>query len=163
MKTKIFIASILIILLFFCSLSILKKEQGAWIVIVYGSPADAYGNDICYVEVWQYNGTAWNLACNFTSSGGSCRIDSFITKFIVMVKLNETLASSQSQALELTKNYMNITYDSTYVWSNQELNNTSCTGPTSGFYWIKEWGNWTTNLPQEGITYTCKLDYQQKY
>jgi len=156
---------LLAIPLFVVLLLALSPSKYAMVNVVFASPADVYGNDISYCEVWQYNGSDWNLVYNFTSTGGSVRIhDSWQVKFVVGTKFNETLASSQSEALEYTKTLMNITYGNppSYIWQNIELNNTSIT-QSNGFYWIVETGIWTSNLPQEGVTYNCAIDYRQYY
>ncbi|MEM3629096.1 MAG: hypothetical protein QXE06_06970 [Candidatus Bathyarchaeia archaeon] len=130
-------------------------------MVVYASPGDAFGNDIMWIAVYQ--GGA--LKANFTASGGSVRVDSGVqVDFVVAVKFNATLASSQSEAVQYTKVLMTISYGSgNYVWQNKELNNTSVSGPSNGFYWLKEVGNWTSNLPQAGVTYTCSITYQGYY
>lgn len=159
MKTKTILSAFLGALLV---LAIFCFQDGTWLhVLVYG--ADSYGNDIISVEVHQYNGSTWILIYNFTSSGASVRINhNQTTKFIVQVKLNSSLASSSEEAKSYTAVYMNISYDSTYVWQNEELNNTSCV-LIGGFYYLYEWGNWTSNLPLEGEQYLCTIDYQQYY
>jgi len=130
---------------------------------VFASPADAYGNDINYVEIWQFNGTTWVLKANFTSSGGSVRInDNQQVKFNVGIKLNSTLASSSNEAISYTRVYMNITYDSNFIWQNVELNNTSCQ-LVGNFYYLIETGIWSTNLPIAGKTYACTVLYQAYY
>ena len=154
----VFIASFILLL------SQLSLHRSAFINVVFASP-DAYGNDIIFCEIWQHNGSDWNIVYNFTSTGGSVRIhDSWQVKFVVGTKLNDTLASSSSEALDYTKTLMNITYGNppSYIWQNIELNNTSIT-QSNGFYWIVETGIWTSNLPQEGVTYNCAIDYRQYY
>ncbi|MFN3329235.1 MAG: hypothetical protein ACK40U_10395 [Fervidobacterium pennivorans] len=156
MKKKIVIATLsltamLLLTLFFGEPEIFLR--------VFGSPADAYGNDIVYIEVWQ----GGSLKANFTSTGGSVRIDANQqVDFVVCIKFNSTLASSESEAISYTKVLMNITYSGNYIWQNKELNNTSIF-LSNGFYWLKEVGNWTSNLPQEGITYNCAVLYQGYY
>ena len=150
---------------FILLLSQLSFHNSAFINVVFASPEDAYGNDITFCEIWQYNGSDWNIVYNFTSSAGNIRIhDNWQVKFVVGTKLNDTLASSESEALEYTKTLMNITYGSppSYIWQNVELNNTSII-QSDGFYWIIETGIWSSNLPQEGVTYNCVVDYQQYY
>jgi len=129
------------------------------ILIVYGSPEDDMGNDVVYVEIWQYNGSSWNLQANFTNEGQGKLNDNQQVRFLIMIKYNSTLASSENEAIQNTKVLMNITYNSNFVWQNTELNNTSCI-LADNFYWLKEEGNWTTNLPQQAITYNAKILYQ---
>lgn len=151
------------ILVAFCLVlaSVSLEIPGPWIRPVFCAP-DSQGNDINYCEVWQWNTTHWNLVVNFTSSGGSSRIhDSWYTKFIISMKFNSSLASSQQESKDYTKVLMNITKPGpTYIWTNVELNNTSCSGPTSNNYWLIEEGNWTSTLPEAGVTYTVSIDYQ---
>lgn len=125
--------------------------------------ADSYGNDINYVEVWQYNGTAWNLLANFTSTGGSVRVhDSWPTNFTVGIKLNSTLVSSTSDAIAYTRVYMNIT-DGGTIWNNAELNNTFCS-LSGSYYYLTEQGYWNqTGKPMAGVTYACSILYQAYY
>jgi len=131
--------------------------------VVFASPTDVYGNDINYVEIWQFNGTTWVLKANFTASGGSVRInDNQQVKFNVGIRLNSTLASSTAEAVSYTRVLMNITFDGTFVWQNVELNNTSCV-LVGGFYYLVETGTWNTNLPVAGKTYACTVLYQAYY
>jgi hypothetical protein len=142
----------------------LLSASSTWIRTAWCSPADSYGNDITYAEVWQHNGTAWNLVENFTSSGGSTRIhDGWQVKFYIGLKLNSTLAASQAEAIDFTRVYMNITYIGGSVWTNKELNNTSCSGPSGGFYYLEEEGLWNMDLPVAGRTYTCDVKAQFYY
>ena len=123
--------------------------------------ADAYGNDIQFVEIHQYNGTDWNLVENFTSSGGSCRVhDGWPTNFSVSIKFNSTFASSTAEAISYTRVYMNI---SESVWTNEELNNTACS-LVGSFYILEEQGHWNqTGKPESGVTYECSVLYQGYY
>jgi len=113
------------------------------------------------VEVHQYNGTAWNLVANFTSSGGSTSVhDSWPTNFTVNIKFNSTLAGSTAEAISYTRVYMNI---SSSVWTNEELNNTACS-LVGSFYILEEQGHWNqTGKPAEGVTYECAVSYQGYY
>jgi hypothetical protein len=124
--------------------------------------SDSYGNDINFAEVWQYNTSAWNLVYNFSATGGSTRIhDSWNTLFNVSIKINNTLVASQAEAISYTAVYMNITHSNgTKIWTNQELNNTSCSAVISGFYYLIETGSWTASLPEAGITYTVTIEYR---
>ena len=79
-------------------------------------------------------------------------------KFVVGIKLNSTLASSQSEAVNFTKILMNITG----IWSNKELNNTSCT-LSNGFYWLKEQGILAPDILSEGQTYDYAVLYKAYY
>jgi len=123
--------------------------------------ADAYGNDIQFVEIWQYNGSNWNLVENFTSSGGSCRVhDSYPTNFTVSLKFNSTLASSTAEAISYARVYMNI---SESVWTNAELNNTACS-LVGDYYILEEQGHWNqTGKPESGITYEFSVLFQGYY
>lgn len=123
--------------------------------------ADAYGNDVEFVEIYQYDGSAWNLVENFTSSGGSCRVhDGWPTNFTVSIKFNSTLASSTAEAIDYTRLYMNI---SESIWTNEELNNTACS-LVGSFYILTEEGHWNqTGKPVAGTTYECSVSYQGYY
>jgi glycerol-3-phosphate dehydrogenase len=130
-------------------------------LIVYA--ADSYGNDINFVEVWQYNETAWNLLANFTTTGGSVRVhDSWVMNFTVGIKVNSTLVSSSAEAISYTRVYMNIT-DGGTIWNNVELNNTACS-LVGSYYYLTEQGHWNaTGKPSAGVTYACSILYQAYY
>jgi hypothetical protein len=125
--------------------------------------ADSYGNDINFIEVWQYNGTDWNLLANFTITGGSVRVhDGWPMNFTIGIQINNTLVSSSSDAIAYTRVYMNITNGGT-VWNNAELNNTSCS-LVGSYYYLTEQGHWNqTAKPMEGVTYACSIFYQAYY
>jgi len=152
------------LILIFCIASIINPNCISLMVPgVFG--ADSQGNDITFCEVYQYNGSDWNMVVNFTASGGSARIhDSWPTSFVVGTKFNSSLCSSQSEASNYTEVYMNITaVGGPSVWSNVVLNETSCTGPTSDYYWLQDVGNWTSDLPSSGVTYNCTVDFRPYY
>jgi hypothetical protein len=130
-------------------------------LIVYA--ADSYGNDINFVEVWQYNGSAYNLLANFTVTGGSVRVhDSWPTNFTVGIQINSTLVSSTADAIAYTRVYMNIT-DGGSIWNNVELNNTACS-LSGSYYYLTEQGHWNqTGKPVAGVTYACSILYQAYY
>jgi len=159
MMKKRYLALLLIPML----IAVMFADFGKYSIIQIAFCADSYGNDINYVEVWQWNGSAYVLKHNFTSSGGSTRVnDGQVVKFVVSIKLNDTLASSNTEAVDYTKVLMNIT-DGGSIWTNEELNNTAVSS-SGGFYWLKEEGIWNqTGYPQAGVTYTCDILYQAYY
>jgi hypothetical protein len=125
-------------------------------LIVYASPGDAYGNDIKFIEVWE--GSV--LKANFTTSGGSVRINASKTiTFNVTVWFNSTLASSQSEAVSYTRVYLNITG----VVTNAELTNVEVSGPVGGFYKLVERYVVAAGTLSEGQTYACSVLYQGYY
>ena len=131
------------------------NDHATILYFTYASPEDVYGNDITHVEIWE-DGV---LKANYTSSDEVVRVNASKTiKFVVGIKLNSTLASSQNEAIEYTKILMNITG----IWTNKELNNTSCT-LANGFYWLKEEGILSPNTLSEGQTYDCSVLYKAYY
>jgi hypothetical protein len=154
---KKFLVLTLILPLLLVSLLMMQNDT----MIVYA--ADSYGNDITFIEVWQYNGTAWNLLANFTSTGGNVRVhDSWAINFTVGIRINSTLVSSTSDAIAYTRVYMNIT-DGGSIWNNAELNNTACS-LSGSYYYLTEQGHWnTTGKPTAGVTYACSILYQAYY
>jgi hypothetical protein len=159
-KTLISIFAICTILV-----SLLFLPESSFVKIAFASP-DSYGNQINYIEIWQWNVSSYELLINFTSSGGSVRVKgNTVTKFIVGIQFNSTLASSTSQAIQYTKVLMNITDDTTPLaeWNSRELNNTSCS-LVSNFYHLTEQGIWNvTGYPISGVTYTCTTRYKGYY
>jgi hypothetical protein len=140
------------------------------IALLPGSPfillvfADTYNDDINNIEVWQYNGSAWNLLANFTTSGGSVRIhDGYQTSFIVQVKLNTSLASSASEAQSFTMSNMSILNGGTIWPISTMLNDTGTPSSSGGFWYVKKLGNWTSSLPSPGVTYSCNATFQAYY
>jgi hypothetical protein len=153
MKTKHLLLTIPLILIFL-TLPFLK-DHSTILYFAYASPSDAYGNDVTHVEVWEDD----TLKGNYTSSEGSVRVNASKTiKFVVGIKFNSTLASSQSEAINYTQVLMNITA----IWTNKELNNTSCT-LANGFYWLKEEGILSPNTLSEGQTYDYSVLYKAYY
>ena len=155
MKVKIVaIVSLTVLLIAF----LLAFPNGTFIHVAYAS--DVHGNDINFIEIWQYNGTDYVLRANFSSSGGTYLLyDSQPTKFMVNIKFNSTLAGSTNEAIECTKVIMNITG----VWTNEEFNNTSCT-LIGDFYYLAETGIWNEEgKPESGVTYECNVIYQGYY
>jgi hypothetical protein len=155
-KTK---KTVLIALALSTLLLALSEKQFTMVHVTFA--ADSYGSDINFVEIHQWNGTAYVLKDNLTATGGSVRVvDTQIVKFIVNVKFNDTLATDTTEAVSYTRIYMNI---SESVWTNAELNNTSCSS-SGGFYWIEEEGVWNqTGKPEAGVTYECTVLYQGYY
>ena len=145
----IFVSILLFLLVFslnFGDLSVLR--------LVYA--ADSYGNDINYVEVWEDS----VLRANFTVSGGSVRVDAHKQiKIVVSIRLNSSLAGSNSEAIDYTKVLVNITDGSNYVWLNRELNNTSCV-LSGSYYYLKEEGLLAENSLSEGVTYDVSVKYE---
>lgn len=149
------------VLMVIALVALFQSPHFTGIRLVYA--ADSYSNDIGFVEVWQYNTTAWTMLANFTTTGGSVRIhDSWATNFTVGICINSTLVSSTSEAIAYTRIYMNIT-DGGSVWNNAELNNTSCS-LSGSYYYLTEQGHWNaTGKPETGVTYACSVLYQAYY
>lgn len=142
---------VLILLILLPCLFIPFPEQTLKIAIC--SPADAYGNDINYVEVWEDE----TLKANLTLTNGSVSVNGSKTiTFIVSIKFNSTLASSTTEAIDYTRVLVNITG----IWINKELNNTECI-LSNGFYWLKEVGI-VTGLA-EGESYEVDFFYKTYY
>jgi hypothetical protein len=131
-------------------------QKWTFLHVVYASPGDAYGNDIKFIEVWEGN----TLKANFTASGGSVRVNaSKAITFNVTIWFNNTLASSQSEAVSYTRVYLNITG----VVTNAELANVKVSGPTGGFYILVERYVVAAGTLSEGQNYECTFKYQGYY
>jgi len=148
---------VMITLLIGCIISTIPNGQ----LVMLAFASDSYGDDINFIEVWQWNGSDYMLEANFTSTGGSCLVvEDEAVKVIVSIKFNDTLASSEAEAISYTRVYMNI---SEGIWTNEEMNNTSCVH-SGDFYWLKEEGVWNqTGYPVSGVTYECGVLYQGYY
>lgn len=125
--------------------------------------ADSYDNDIDYIEVWQWNGSAWELIANFTASEGSVSVvHEQPINFTVGIRFNSTLADDAAEAVSYTRVYCNITNGGS-VWTNEELNNTS-SSLVGSYYRITEQGYWNmTGYPAEGVSYTVRFLYEGYY
>jgi hypothetical protein len=125
--------------------------------------ADAYGQDIEWIHVVQYNGTAWNLVKNFTATAGSERIlAGYQVNFTVAVRLNYTFAGSSSDASSFSRVNATISTGGTPLsgWSNVPCNQT-VTPTQNGTYWyVWFYANWTSPTPVGGNTYNCTFLYQ---
>ena len=132
--------------------------------LVLASPgwtADSYGNTLLYVEIWQLHDGSWVLRGNLTDEGSVKIFHNEQVNFTVCVKANSTLIPEVSS--DYIRVYMNITHQNgTKIWELKELNYTSYT-TTGGFYYIKYEGVWTSSLPEEGVTYSCAVDYRLYY
>jgi len=124
-------------------------------LIVYGSPADSYGNDILSIAVYEDN----VLKTNLTASGGTVRLNASKTiTFNVTICLNKTLASSQNEAIQYTRVYLNITG----VITNAELTNVKIWEGTNFYYLIEKY-TVNPNTLIGGQTYACTFKYQAYY
>jgi len=158
-KTILGICVFLIIALTAISIhSIYPYSTFLYISWVYG--ADAIGNDINFVEIWQYNLTSYELIVNFTSSGQSAEIhDSWNVRFNVSIRFNATYAVSTAQAISYTEVNMTIST----IWTTpQTLNNTSC-ALNGNYYYLVETGDWNSTLPNAGSSYSCNATYGSYY
>jgi len=135
------------------------------IMVAYGiGNPDSYGNVIVYLCIYQWNGSAWILKLNHTTDASfSTRlVANYPVKFTVKWRLNNTLASSEAEAVSYTRVYMNITNGGT-IWNNEELNNTSTSSDADYYYGVEE-GIWNqTGKPVAGTTYSCSALYQAYY
>lgn len=153
MKNKILTS----ILFSFILLGLIFNYESTLIVF-----ADIHNNDITRLEVYQYTLGSWKLLLNVTSTGQSCDIDANkAIRFNVTVRLNKTLADNDNEAIEYSKVLMNITNGGT-VWNNKLLNNTDVSSDADWYYLI-ETGNWSSDLPSEGVEYTCTIRYEAYY
>jgi hypothetical protein len=106
---------------------------------------------ILFVEVWQLDGGSYFLRANFTEDGSVSVNGSQWFKFVVCHRFNSTLADSTQQAIDYTQVLMNITG----IWTNEELNNTSCE-LDGDWYILKETGYLNQTL-SAGETYECTI------
>lgn len=122
--------------------------------------ADAHGNDITFILIEQWDGAAYQVVYNFTTSGGSTRVqDSLKIRFTVGVKLADSLASNQNEAGHWTDVKMNITNGGA-IWTNKDLTFSSKSGPSAGFYYVRFVEVWDdVGKPAAGVTYTCVAKY----
>lgn len=120
--------------------------------------ADSYGNDITHIQIFQ-NGS---MLVNFTATDGSQRVaDGLQINFEVYIKINSSLVSSSAEAISYTRVNMSImNVNTTYIWNNVPLNSSASAVLVGSFYYHAKIGNWTTSLPEAGVTYNCTVVYQ---
>lgn len=120
---------------------------------------DSYGNDIIYIEEWQYNGTAYHLLLNTTTMNETTALDGNRSiQFFVCMRLNDTLAPNNATAITYTRILMNITYNTSFIWTNEVLNNTNSVHD-GDYYYVKANGLWANPPPQDGVLYTTAIKY----
>lgn len=132
-------------------------------VFAIGTP-DAYGNVIVNLTIHQHNGTAWNeLLFWDNDTDWSVRVEpDFAINLTLWVRLNNTLASSENQAVSFTRVFCNIT-DGGSIWNNVEFNNTD-TGSDATYYYCQEQGFWNdSGYPATGINYNVNTTYDAFY
>lgn len=120
--------------------------------------ADAYGNDITHITIFQ-NGS---MLVNFTATDGSQRVsDGIQIDFEVYIKINSSLVASSAEAISYTRVNMSImNVNTTYVWNNVPLNSSATATLIGSYYYHVKYGNWTASLPEAGVTYNCTVVYQ---
>jgi hypothetical protein len=122
---------------------------------VYASPGDAYENDIVSIAIYEDS----TLKANFTASGGSVSINASKTiTFNVTIKFSTSLASSQDEAIQYTRVYLNITG----IVTNAELTNVACWVSGSYYYLVERYAVNPGTL-SGGQTYACSVLYQGYY
>lgn len=141
---KLLIPPLIILLI---TLTLLSPPRQLTINIAF---AQTEGN-IQYVEVWQLEGESYVLKANFTQDGSVSVNGSQWFKFVVCHRFNSSYANNEQEAIDYTKILMNITS----IWTNKELNNTSCT-LEGNWYILKEVGYLNQTL-SEGETYECTV------
>ena len=133
------------------------------VIEVYGiGTPDAYGNVICWLCVYQYNGTAWNLLLNHTTDSNWTQrvVHSQPINITVQWRLNNTLADDAAEARSFTRVYMNLTG----VWTNEELNATGSVTSDASYYYGVELAYWNqTGKPTTGVTYDVATRYEAYY
>jgi hypothetical protein len=143
----------LIVLL--ASLMILRFNDNSALLRVYASPGDAYGNDIVSIAIYEDS----TLKANFTTSGGSVSVNASKTiTFNVTIEFSTSLASSQDEAIQYTRVYLNITG----IVTNAELTNVACWVSGSYYYLIERYVINPGTL-SGGQTYACSVLYQGYY
>jgi len=140
-----------------------SSNMETWISIRWVKGADAYGNDIKWIYVEQYNGTGWDLVNNYTATGGSDRIlDTQPINFTAFTCFNKTYAASEAEALSFTRVNITISESGSPIagWNNIAMNESATVSSDADFYYLTSYGNWTAPLPEAGKTYNCTFAYQ---
>jgi len=128
-----------------------------------GTP-DAYGNVIMNLTIHQWDGDSWELLQTVTTDTNWTQrvVDSQPINITVCWRLNNTLASSEAEAVSYTRVYINLT-DGGTIWNNEEMNNTS-SGSDASYYYGYELAHWNqTGLPTSGVTYDVATRYEAYY
>jgi hypothetical protein len=73
------------------------------------------------------------------------------------------MASSESEAVANTRNYIKITFaNGTVVIDDTEMTN-SGSGSSAQYWLVADTYTWSTNLPKAGETYYVYIKYQAYY
>jgi hypothetical protein len=143
------------------------SQKNTLIVFAAGTP-DAYGNRIAVLNIEQYISGSWVSKGyvtyeNYTSGMQFKIVDNVQTRFTVTVWLNKTMASSESEAIANTRNYIKITFaNGTVVIPDTEMTN-SGSGSSTQYWLVADTYTWSTNLPKAGETYYVYIKYQAYY
>jgi len=163
MKKKFLISLLIVPILL---IGLLGLNSNTFLVFAAGT-ADAYGDQINTVDVFQYVDSAWVWKGQVTktnyTSGIQVKVDALTeTRFNCSVLLNSTFASSTSEAITNTRVYLNITYaNGTTVIATTEITDYAATGPTGNQYTVYSYYLWNdpTHHPIAGTTYYVWFKY----
>jgi hypothetical protein len=133
----------------------------ATIHMVWGS--DAYGNDILWLAVDQWNGSMWVHRANWTASGGTTKVaNSQPVRFTTEVRFHTSLATNLTEANSYIQVKMNLTVG---IYNNQSLAymaNMSFVG--GSYYFLVYRVIWNVaGQPVGATTYNGQLKYHGYY
>jgi hypothetical protein len=155
--------SSLLLLIPLVLLVFLGATKNTMLVFATGT-ADAYGDEISEVSVWQSTTMKGNITHANYTSGVEIKVDALTaTRFNVSVLLNDTFATTEAEAITNTRIYINITYtNGTTIISTTEITDYYSEDLGNGFYIVKSYYLWNdaTHHPIAGITYYVWFKYE---
>jgi len=167
MKKKLFITLFSLLLL----VSVLphNRNQKSLITVYAAGTPDSYGDIISGVHLRQWNSSEtpgfewqevfWVNSYDYTEGLYYQVQPNAKIYFLILVLLNETLASTPAEALARTAVYLTLTS----VWENQLANDyTYCMNEAVGGFWYCEYREYWDAGPAANTQYALAVEYQVK-
>jgi hypothetical protein len=159
-KKRLIISALVACLVF---LLVWNVNRNSMLAFASGT-ADAYGDEISEVSVWQGGAMKGNITHANYTAGVQVKVDALTaTQFNCSVLLNDTFAASTAEAQTNTRVYLNITYtNGTAIISTTEITDYYAVDLGTGFYLVKSYYLWddAANFPVAGVTYYVWFNYE---